>query len=158
MGHIVMRIGQLSRLTTIERKALTDFVVRTGWSEEAFVEQKIPGGKASELRLMAQFSFEREESRLRASTFAAGESNVWLVRATLWNEPAMRRGRGNALLKQEQFGRECNCCNEDPSAIEGAHPFKPDRNWQHMQLTQTCGGAFVLFPAGVAQELQSDMP
>lgn len=158
MSHSAKRTGQLSRLTSNEGKALTDFVVRTGGSEEAFVEQKFPGGKPGELRLMAQFAIEREKARRLAFAFAAGESDVRLVRTRLRDEPAMRSRRGNALLEQEQFWRECDGCNEDPGTIEGAQLFKPYGNGLHMQRTQMCGGAFVLFPAGVAQELQSDMP
>jgi len=158
MSHTAKRTGLLSRLTSTEGEALTDFVVRTGGSEEAFVEQKFPGGKPRELRLMAQFGFEREESRLLAFAFAADKSDMRLVGTSLSNKPAVRRSRSDALLEQKEFGRKCDGYNDNPRAIEGTQPFKPDWNGRHKQLAQSCGSAFVLFPAGVAQELQSDMP
>ena len=132
--------------------------MRAGGTEEALVEKEFLSDKPGEVWLTAYSGFEFTEALPLTFAFAARERDMRLVGTRLGDEPAKFRRCGDAFLKQKQFGREPDTGKENPGAIEEGRPLKPYRNWRQAQFTQSCDSAFVLFPTGIAQELQSDVP
>lgn len=158
-----MRINSFSgygqwHLTAIECKALTDFVARASGTEEAFIQKEFRRDKPGEAWLTAYFGLKFTEPQSLAFALASRERDMRLVRTRLGDEPTKPGGCGNTFLKRKQFRREPDTGKENPGAIEAAQPLKPNRNGWQMQLAQSCDRAIELFRAGIAQELQSNVP
>jgi 23S rRNA (guanosine2251-2'-O)-methyltransferase len=139
-----------------EGKALADFIAGAGGSEKAFVEQKFLGEIAGEGWLALNFRLQLGE--FSSFAFAARQRDVRLVGARLGSEAAEPGCRADALLKQEQLRREPDRDNQDSGAGEELQLLKCDGNRGQMQLAEPRGHAFVLFRAGIAEKLQSDVP
>ena len=60
--------------------------------------------------------------------------------------------------KKKQLGRKADTGKEDSGAIEEAQRLKPHGNGRRTHFAQPRHQARVLFRAGIAQELQGDVP
>ena len=140
----------------MQGKALADFIAGAGGAEKAFVEEKFLGEIACEGWLAVNFGLQFGE--FSSFAFAARQSDVRLVRARLGSEAAERCCRADLLLKQEQLRRGPDRDDQDSGAGEEVQPLKSDGNRGRMQLAEPRGHAFVLFRAGIAEKLQSDVP
>jgi hypothetical protein len=144
-------------LAGIEGKALVDDVAGAGGAQDAFVEKEFLSDKAGELWRGADSGLEFVEFLPRFLAFAARESDVGLVGASLGDEPAARRGGYDVFLKLKQLRREPDRGDENPGAKD-AQPFQLHRNGREMQFVKARDEARVLFRSGVAEKLEGDMP
>jgi len=112
--------------------------------------------KAGKVGWTAEFGLECVKMMLPA--FAARQRDVRLEGASFGEKAARLGGRGDALLKQEQFGREPNAGDEDSGALEAVQSFKADGNGRRVKGAQARDDTGELIRAGVAEELQSDVP
>ena len=147
-----------SLLTTIERKALADFVVRPGGAEGAFVEKEFLCDKPDEAWLRAHRGFEFREGFPLAFAFTASKSDMRLVGTSLTVEPAEFRRCGDTFLEQEKFGRGPDPGDDDPGTIEKTQTGKPYGKGRQLNMMQSCDCAVELFLACITQELQGDVP
>lgn len=92
--------------SSCKRKALTDFIARTGGAEKAFIEKKLGGGKAGKTRLRKDGGFELPDACALASI--AGQSKVGMVRARLRQKAAGAGCSYNLALDRDPLRREQN--------------------------------------------------
>jgi hypothetical protein len=139
-------------------EALTDFVVGTGLSSHAFVENEALGDKTGKPGLAMDPGFQLMQSLCSSFALAARESDVGMVGTCLGDKPAKPCRSGDTLLQGEQFWREDDTRKENSGAIKEVQCLKLDRNGRAAQLAKPHDHAFVLRQARIPEKLQSDVP
>ena len=89
------------------------------------------------------FTFEFAEPAASFS-FAARQSDVGMVWASLGDEPAKAGCPGDALLQGLEFGGEVDTRKENTGAIEEAQPLQLNGKGRQAQLAKPADYAFVL--------------
>ena len=79
-----------------------------------------------------------------AFCFAAGQSDVGMIRTSLGDESAKAGCRGDALLQRLEFWSEVDTRKEDTGAIEEAQALELNRQGRQAQLAKPIDDAFVL--------------
>lgn len=139
-----------------EGKPLPSLVASACGAKEAFVQKEFFSDEWGETRLKAHFG--PESSKALPVPLASGKGYVGLEGAALRFESAEPCSCGDAFMEQEQFGGDGDADKEYTGTIEDAEPLKPYWNGGQIHFAQSRHNTLVFFLAGIAQELQSDVP
>src|ERR1039457_6524711 len=143
---------------TVERESLANLVAGAGGREMAFVEKELPGDKPGEAWLALNPGFQFAERLAAALALAPCERDVRVEGTRLGHEAAKSCRCRDTLLDRKQLGSESDAGKEDSGAVEAAQRLQPHGNGRRTHFAQPRHQARVLFRAGIAQELQGDVP
>src|ERR1039458_8440354 len=143
---------------TAEGESLANLVAGAGGREMAFVEKEFSGDKPGEGWLALNPGSQFAERLAAALALAPCERDVRMEGARLGHEAAKSCRCRDTLFEGEQLGSESNAGKEYPGAIEAAQSLKPHGNGRRTHFAQPRNQALVFLRAGIAQELQGDVP